>query len=57
MIPAVAAAPALVVVGIVMFEGVVDLDFSRFEIAAPTVLTISYMPLAHSISTGIGRSG
>lgn len=54
MIPAVAVAPALVVVGIVMFEGVVDLDFGRFEIAAPTVLTILTMPLAYSISTGIG---
>jgi AGZA family xanthine/uracil permease-like MFS transporter len=54
MIPAVAVAPALVVVGIVMFEGVVDLDFRRFEIAAPAVLTILTMPLAYSISTGIG---
>lgn len=54
MIPGVAVAPALVVVGIVMFEGVVDLDFKRFEIAAPAVLTILAMPLAYSISTGIG---
>ncbi len=54
MIPSVAVAPALVVVGIVMFEGVVDLDFKRFEIAAPAVLTILTMPLAYSISTGIG---
>ncbi len=54
MIPAVAVAPALVVVGIVMFEGVVDLDFNRFEIAAPAALTILTMPLAFSISTGIG---
>jgi AGZA family xanthine/uracil permease-like MFS transporter len=54
MIPTVAVAPALVVVGIVMFEGVGDLDFQRFEIAAPAVLTILTMPLAYSISTGIG---
>lgn len=54
MIPSVAVAPALVVVGIVMFEGVVDLDFNRFESAAPAVLTILTMPLAYSISTGIG---
>jgi AGZA family xanthine/uracil permease-like MFS transporter len=54
MIPAVAVAPALVVVGVVMFEGVADLDFQRFEIAAPAVLTILSMPLAYSISTGIG---
>ncbi len=54
MIPAVAVAPALVAVGIVMFEGVVDLDLRRFETAAPAVLTILTMPLAFSISTGIG---
>lgn len=53
-IPAVAVAPALVAVGIVMFEGVVDLDLRRFETAAPAVLTILTMPLAFSISTGIG---
>ncbi len=54
MIPAAAVAPALVVVGIAMFEGVVDLDLRKFEIAAPAVLTILVMPLAYSISTGIG---
>lgn len=54
MIPTVAVAPALVVVGIVMFECVVDLDFQRFEIAAPAALTIITMPLTFSISTGIG---
>lgn len=54
MIPPAAVAPALVVVGIVMFEGVVDLDLRRFETAAPAILTILTMPLAFSISTGIG---
>ncbi|MEI6339025.1 MAG: NCS2 family permease, partial [Verrucomicrobiota bacterium] len=54
MIPGVAVAPALVVVGIVMFEGVTDLDLSKFEIAAPAILTIIAMPLTYSISTGIG---
>jgi Permeases len=54
MVPPVAVAPALVVVGIVMFEGVLDLDFRRFEIAAPAILTILAMPLTFSISTGIG---
>ncbi len=54
MIPSVAVAPALVVVGIAMFEGVVDLDLERFEIAAPAILTILVMPLSFSISTGIG---
>jgi AGZA family xanthine/uracil permease-like MFS transporter len=54
MIPSVAVAPALVVVGIVMFEGVTDLDLRKFEIAAPAILTILTMPLTYSISTGIG---
>lgn len=54
MIPSVAVAPALVVVGMMMFESVTDLDFRRFEVAAPAILTILAMPFAYSISTGIG---
>jgi AGZA family xanthine/uracil permease-like MFS transporter len=54
MIPGVAVAPALVVVGLSMFQGVVDLDLRDFEMAAPAVLTILMMPLSFSISTGIG---
>ncbi|HEY1121454.1 MAG TPA: NCS2 family permease [Haloferula sp.] len=53
-IPAVAVAPALVVVGILMFESVVEIDISRFEIAAPAVLTLIATPMTFSISTGIG---
>ncbi len=53
-IPAVAVAPTLVVVGILMFESVVDIDIGRFEIAAPAVLTLVAMPMTFSISTGIG---
>ena len=53
-IPAVAVGPALVVVGILMFESVVEIDLSRFEIAAPAVLTLIAMPMTFSISTGIG---
>ncbi|GAA5481635.1 NCS2 family permease [Haloferula sargassicola] len=53
-IPGVAVAPALVVVGILMFESVAEIDLSRFEIAAPAVLTIAAMPMTFSISTGMG---
>ncbi|WP_035612252.1 NCS2 family permease [Haloferula sp. BvORR071] len=53
-IPAVAVAPALVVVGITMFSSVAEIDLHRFEIAAPAVLTILGMPLAFSISSGMG---
>ena len=54
MIPGVAVAPALVVVGLVMFQDVTDLDLSDFKMAAPAILTILMMPLSFSISTGIG---
>jgi len=53
-IPAVAVAPALVVVGILMFESVSEIDLSRFEIAAPAILTLLAMPMTFSISTGMG---
>jgi AGZA family xanthine/uracil permease-like MFS transporter len=53
-IPAVAVAPALVVVGIMMFESVAEIDMTRFEIAAPAILTLMAMPLTFSISTGLG---
>ncbi|MFV0416355.1 MAG: NCS2 family permease [Chthoniobacterales bacterium] len=54
MIPAVAVAPVLVVVGITMFEGIQEIDFQKFEIAAPAALTILLMPLSYSVSTGMG---
>ncbi len=53
-IPGVAVAPALVVVGILMFESVAEIDLRRFEIAAPAVLTLLAMPVTFSISTGMG---
>ncbi|WP_193215150.1 NCS2 family permease [Luteolibacter marinus] len=53
-IPGVAVAPALVVVGILMFESVTEIDLTRFEIAAPAVLTLLAMPVTFSISTGMG---
>jgi AGZA family xanthine/uracil permease-like MFS transporter len=53
-IPAVAVAPALVVVGILMFESVAEIDLGHFEIAAPAILTLIAMPLTFSISTGLG---
>jgi AGZA family xanthine/uracil permease-like MFS transporter len=54
MIPGAAVAPALVVVGLAMFQQVVDLELRDFELAAPAILTILMMPLSFSISTGIG---
>ena len=53
-VPSAAVAPALVVVGLAMFQDVVELDLSDYEIAAPALVTILMMPLAFSISSGIG---
>jgi len=52
-IPAVATAPALVIVGVYMMEPVVQIDFGDFREAIPAFLTIAVMPLAFSISEGI----
>lgn len=54
MVPGAAVAPALVAVGLVMFQEVVHLDLSDFHVAAPAILTILMMPFSFSISTGIG---
>lgn len=54
MIPTVAVAPALVVVGLLMFESVSEIELNRFEVAAPAVLTLIGMPLTFSISNGMG---
>lgn len=51
-IPAVATAPALVIVGIFMMQAVTRLDFSDLAVAAPCVLTMLLMPLTSSISEG-----
>jgi AGZA family xanthine/uracil permease-like MFS transporter len=53
-IPACATAPALVIVGIFMMQSVVEIDMSRFEVAAPAVLTIFAIPMTFSIAQGIG---
>jgi adenine/guanine/hypoxanthine permease len=53
-VPSAAVAPALVVVGLAMFQDVVELDLGDYEIAAPALVTILMMPLAFSISSGIG---
>jgi AGZA family xanthine/uracil permease-like MFS transporter len=53
-IPACATGPALVVVGIFMMQSVVEIDMSRFETAAPAVVTIIAIPLTFSIAQGIG---
>jgi AGZA family xanthine/uracil permease-like MFS transporter len=52
-VPAVATAPALVMVGVFMMQGVRRLDWEDLAKAVPAVLTMVLMPLTFSISEGI----
>jgi AGZA family xanthine/uracil permease-like MFS transporter len=54
IIPAVATAPALVLVGYLMFTQVRDIKVGDFEDGLPALLTIILMPLTYDISVGIG---
>jgi AGZA family xanthine/uracil permease-like MFS transporter len=53
-VPSEAAAPALVVVGVLMMGQVRNIDFGNFEIALPAFVTIVLMPFTYSITNGIG---
>lgn len=52
-IPACATAPALIVVGFFMMEGVTKIDFTDFTEGVPAFLTIALMPLTYSIGDGL----
>ena len=52
--PSEAAAPALVVVGVLMMRQVRNIDFQALEIAVPAFLTIALMPFTYSITNGVG---
>lgn len=54
VVPVEAAAPALVVVGALMISQITHIDFTRFEVALPTFLTMVAMPYTYSIANGIG---
>ena len=53
-VPAVATAPALVVVGVFMLQSAAEIKMDDFTIAVPAVLTIIAIPLTFSIAQGIG---
>jgi len=53
MVPAVATAPALVIVGVFMMQSAARLDLRDFVTAAPAILTMVLMPLTFSISEGL----
>ncbi len=53
-VPAVATAPALVIVGVFMFQSVSGLKLEDFTEVAPIFLIIAGIPLSFSIAEGIG---
>lgn len=54
MVPSEAAAPALVAVGFLMMQQVVDIKWSDLSVAIPAFMTIIFMPFGYSITVGIG---
>ncbi len=54
VVPTEVAAAALVIVGVMMFSHLRDIDLSEFSVALPVVLTVAVMPLSYSIANGIG---
>jgi adenine/guanine/hypoxanthine permease len=54
IVPGVATAPALVLVGYLMFTQVKDIPVGEFEEGLPALLTIILMPLTYDITVGIG---
>jgi AGZA family xanthine/uracil permease-like MFS transporter len=54
VVPGVAVAPALIIVGFLMMTVVKDIPFNQFDEALPAFLTILIIPLTYSIARGIG---
>lgn len=54
MVPAFATAPALIIVGALMMQEAVHINFADFRIALPAFLTVIMMPLTFSIAAGFG---
>jgi AGZA family xanthine/uracil permease-like MFS transporter len=53
MVPSFATAPALILVGALMFRSIGALDLSRLEDAIPVFLTVALIPLTFSITQGM----
>lgn len=52
-IPAAATAPALIIVGLLMMEPIINIPFNDFSESIPAFVCIIMMPLTYSISNGI----
>jgi len=53
MVPGAATAPALIVVGIMMAEGLQNIDWSDLTVAVPAFMVIAFMGFSASITNGI----
>jgi AGZA family xanthine/uracil permease-like MFS transporter len=54
VVPSEAAAPALVIVGVLLMSQVRHIDFRDLAIAVPAFFTIVLMPYTYSITNGVG---
>jgi AGZA family xanthine/uracil permease-like MFS transporter len=54
IVPSEAAAPALVVVGVLLMGQIRNIDFADLTIAVPAFLTMVLMPFTYSITNGVG---
>ena len=52
-VPAIATAPALIFVGILMMKSCLEIDWNDLTEAAPAFFTIAFMPFTYSIANGI----
>ncbi len=53
LIPNAATAPALIIVGVLMFSSIREIDFDDFTEGFPAFLTFALMPFTYSIANGI----
>ncbi len=53
LLPPVAAAPTLIVIGFLMLEPLLELEFAEVSEGLPAFLTIAVMPLSYSIADGM----
>jgi AGZA family xanthine/uracil permease-like MFS transporter len=53
LIPSIATAPALVLVGVFMMESIREIDWGRLDEAIPAFVAMIVMPLTYSITSGI----
>ncbi|WP_018963848.1 NCS2 family permease [Coprothermobacter platensis] len=53
VVPSAATAPALIVVGFLMMEPILKIDFSKITEAVPAFITMIAMPFTYSIANGL----